>query len=89
MTRLVDLDDAAAVELAWMQLERRRAVRNIDPELRSLIRKRCERIAGDIAAPILAELDELHPGLVLEVHYQVLVPNRATIGAIRRQQDRP
>ena len=38
-----------------------------------------------MAGPILKELDELYPALVLESHFDVLVPDRPTIGAVRRR----
>ena len=79
--RLVDLDDAPGLELAWMALERRRAVRRIDPELRETIARRCAQLAPSVAGPILAELDELSPALVLEGHFEALVPDRPTLGA--------
>ena len=83
--RLVDLDDAAGLELAWMALERRRAVRRIDPELREAIIRRCERLPSSAAAPILADLDELHPAVVLETHFGALIPeDKLTVGAVRR-----
>jgi hypothetical protein len=68
----VDLDDAAGLEFAWMELERRRAIRRIDPELRAVILRRCERLTPDVAAPVRVALDEMHPELVLEVFFDNL-----------------
>jgi len=89
VTRLVDLDDAAGLELAWQALERRRAVCRIDPELRHAIEVRCARLTPDFAEPILRELSELHPAVVLDAHFHELVPNRPTIGAVIRHRERP
>ncbi len=83
MTRLVDLDDVAGLERAWFELERVRAIRAIDPPLRENILRHVNRLAPDVAAPILAALDEVHPALVLAVHFETIVPNRPTIGAFR------
>ena len=84
--RLVDLDDAAGLELAWMALERRRSVRRIDPELREAIIRRCERLPSSAAAPDPSrDLDELHPAVVLETHFGALIPeDKLTVGAVRR-----
>jgi hypothetical protein len=85
---MVDLDDAAGLELAWQVLSRRRAVREIDPPLREAMLRRCERLAPSAAAPILAELDELYPAVVLDAHFRTLVPeDRPTVGFYRRQRE--
>ena len=84
--RLVDLDDAAGLELAWMELAHRRAIRQADPALRAAIERCCAHLDPERAAPILAALDEVHPAVVLDAHFAELVPNHATIGAIRRRR---
>jgi hypothetical protein len=85
-TVVLDLDDPGAVELLWMEVARLHAVRRIDPELRDAIVRRCEALAPSTAAPILEALDRVHPEAVLEAHFATLVPDRPTIGAIRRRQ---
>jgi hypothetical protein len=82
--RWVNLDDAAGLELAWCELERRRAVRDADPELREAILRRCDALPSELAAPILVDLDELHPEVVLDAHFRTLVADRPTVGALRR-----
>lgn len=72
MSRLVDLDDLAGLERAWVELERLREVRQADPELREAIIRRCERLSPEDAAPILSALDEMHPDLVLKLHFEAL-----------------
>jgi hypothetical protein len=84
VSRWVDLDDAAGLELAWMALRRRRAVRDADPELREAIIRHCDRLPSEVAAPILVDLDEMHPAAVLDGHLRTLVADRPTIGAFRR-----
>jgi len=88
-TVVLDLDDPGAVERVWMALQRRRDVRDIDPPLREAVMRRCERLDADVAEPILDQLDELHPELVLEAHFAVLVPNTPTVGAIGRDRSEP
>jgi hypothetical protein len=88
VTRMVDLDDAAGLELAWQELSRRRAVREIDPPLREAILRRCERLPSSAAASIRADLDELHPAVVLETHFGALIPkDMPTVGAVRRRRE--
>jgi hypothetical protein len=84
--RLVDLDDPGDVELLWQRIARLHAVRQIDPELRVAIVRRCNALPPSTAAPIRELLDELHPEAVLEAHFRTLVPDRPTIGAIRRRR---
>ncbi len=64
--RVIDLDNPGDVELIWRELENRRTIRNIDPELRHAIEVRCKRFAPEVAAPILEALDELHPEAVVD-----------------------
>ena len=74
MTRLVDLDDSVGLERAWAELERVHAVRAIDPDLYENIRRRCELLDDPAdAEPILRDLDQLHPALVAEIHFDTLV----------------
>jgi len=89
VTRLVDLDDPVGLELAWSVLERRRALHDVDPELREAIIRRCDRLPSDVAAPILVALDQMHPEAVLEAHFGTLAPRVPTIGAVRRHGWRP
>ena len=86
MTRIVevDLDEAIGLERVWAELKRYRAIRDADPTLRAAIIRRCACLATDVAAPILQALDELHPAVVLESFFTAMVPNVATIGAVRR-----
>jgi hypothetical protein len=84
MTRLVDLDDIAGLERAWSEVERLRAVRTLDPELRADIMRHVDRLDPDVAAPILDALDRLPPAVVLEAYFETIVPNRPTIGAFPR-----
>jgi len=87
-TVVLDLDDPGDVERVWQALERRRALRRIDPELRQAIARRCDTLAPSTAAPILEALEELHPEVVLEAHFRELVGDRPTLGAIRRGRER-
>jgi hypothetical protein len=89
VTRLVDLDDAAGLELAWMELRRRHAIRDADPALRHAILRRCDRLDQAVAQPIRDALDELHPEVVLAAFLDVLAPDRPTIGAVIRHRERP
>jgi hypothetical protein len=84
VARWVDLDDAAGVELAWMELRHRQAIRRADPELRAAIIRACDRLPSELAAPILVDLDEMHPAAVLDGHFRTLVADRPTIGHRRR-----
>ena len=85
MKLLVDLDNAADLERAREQVARRvHAIRAIDPKLRANIERHLDQIDPTEAAPIRATLDEMHPDAVLEVYFKTIVPNRPTIGAIRR-----
>ena len=89
MTRIreVDLDDAGGLELLWSELRRHRAIRDADPELRLSILRRCERLPAEVAAPILRDLDQVHPAVVCESWFTVLVPNRPTLGHYRRARE--
>jgi hypothetical protein len=87
--RLIDLDDPGHVELLWQELERRRFLRRIDPELRHAIEVRCKRFAPEVAAPILAALDEMHPEAVVDAYLDVFLTERPTIGAVIRHRYRP
>jgi len=86
VTRLVDLDSVGGLEQAWSELERRRRLRAVDPELRAAIIRRCEYLSSDLAAPILVALDEIHPEAVLEAHFAVLASADA-LEAVRRRQE--
>ena len=78
------------MELLWLELERRRAVRKINPELRDAIEVRCKGFAPEVAAPILAALDEMHPEAVVDAYLDVFLPgNKPTVGALIRQRERP
>jgi hypothetical protein len=83
----VDLDDIRDLERVWAALRWRRVIRDVDPPLRSAILRRCERLDGEVAAPIWDALDELHPGVVLEEWFTTLVPNLPTVGFCRRRRD--
>jgi hypothetical protein len=85
----VDLDDAAGLERLWSELRRHRAIRAADPPLRRAILRRAERLTGEAAKPILDALDELHPAVVLEAHFTVLVPDFPTVGFYGRQSRYP
>ena len=80
----VDVDDAAGLEAIWAELKRHRAIREADPPLRAAILRRCERLPGGVASPILRDLDEAHPDVVLEAYFTTLVPNMRTIGGVSR-----
>lgn len=54
--------------------------------LSAAIRRRCDRLNAEVAAPIHDALDEVHPGIVLENWFTTLVPDFPTIGAVRRQR---
>ena len=87
--RLVDLDqlDAAGLddlEAAWWALERRWAVRRVDPELREAILARLDRLEEPDAQEIREALEELAPAVVLAVYWRVLVPEVPALGAYRR-----
>ncbi len=82
----VDLDDIRDLERVWGALRWRRAIRDVDPPLRAAIRRRCDRLNAEVAAPIHDALDEVHPGIVLENWFTTLVPDFPTIGAVRRQR---
>lgn len=71
MTRAVtiDLDDPGDVERVWQALERRRAVRDADPELRAILLRRCDQMDPGVAEPIRDALDELVPEAVLEAFF--------------------
>ena len=88
MTRLVDLDSIAGLECAWSELERRRELRDADPELREAIMRRCDYLSSDKAAPILVALDQVHPALVLEIHFTVLASATALAAVRNRQENR-
>jgi hypothetical protein len=83
---LVDLDDPGGLELAWMQLQRRQAIRKTDPQLRAAIIRICDRLPSEVSAPILMDLEEMHPATVLDGHFSTLVGDRPSLGAIRRQR---
>lgn len=70
-----------------MELRQIRAIREADPPLRESILRRCERLDADLVAPIFRELDEVHPAVVLEAHFQTLAPNGPTIGAVLRRRE--
>lgn len=91
MTHLVDLDDLVGLERAWCELERLRAVRNLDPALRRNIERHLDRLAPDVAAPVRATLDEMHPEMVLATYFEVIVPRGSlpTIAAVRFPQRPP
>ena len=82
VTRLVDLDTPSGLELLWQELQHRRAIREADPPLREAIIRRCEQLDPTVAAPILGALDSVHPGVVAESYFTILVPDKSTIGAI-------
>jgi hypothetical protein len=84
----VDLDDAIGLEALWAELKRHRAIRDADPELREAIVRRCQRLPADMAAPVLAAFDEVHPNVVCEAYFTTLVPDMRTIGAVRRCRSR-
>jgi hypothetical protein len=91
VTRLVDLDDLAGLQAAWVELERVRAIRAVDPELRATILRRLDHIDPADAEPIRAALDELHPEVVLAVHFKTITASlrrKAPAGgeAVGRQQ---
>ena len=93
MSRLVevDLDDAAGLELLWMELRRHRAIREADPELRHAILRRVDGMTDTVVPidsrdEILRALDRVHPAVVLEAFFTTLVPDRETIGAVRRRR---
>ncbi len=82
MTRPVtlDLDDPGHVERVWQEIHRRFVLRNVDPELRAAIERRCERLDPAVAAPIQASLDQVAPEVVAESYFRELVPDMRTIG---------
>lgn len=88
MSRPVDLDSIDGLERAWAQLERRRAVRALDPELRAAIIRRCAYLPADVAAPVLVALDEAHPAAVLEAHFAALASPEALEAVRRRREER-
>jgi hypothetical protein len=81
----VDLDDAGQLERVWQELRRHRTIRDADPELRAAIVRRCEKLPAAVANPILRDLDEVHPDVVLEAHFTTMVPNYPTLGFYRRR----
>lgn len=82
----VDVDSTEGLEALWVELRNRRAVRDADPPLREAIQRRCERLSAEEGSPILRDLDEVHPNVVLESWFQILVPNMPTVGWWRRHR---
>ncbi len=76
MTRrvTVDLDDPGDLDRVWSEVERVRAVRAIDPELRTNIERRLDRLDLAVAEPLRADLDRMHPDAFLAAHFETLVP---------------
>ena len=88
--RLIDLDDPGHVELLWLELERRRAVRKINPELRDAIEVRCKGFAPEVAAPILAALDNAPRGRGGRLPRRVSAwQQNQPFGTLIRQRERP
>ena len=83
---LANLSPDAILRL-WEATRRVHAARASDPRLRADILRRCQQLEdGDLAATIRAELDETHPGVVLEAHWRELIPNRPALGAFPRHE---
>lgn len=82
----IDLDSLNADQVLelWSRVEKAKATRDADPELRTAILKRCGQLNDrDLGATIRKELDEASPAVVLEAHFAELVPNRPALGAFR------
>jgi hypothetical protein len=82
----VDLADLTADQVLelWSRVEQAEATREVDPELRASILKRCDQLGDrDLAAAIREELDVAHPAVVLEQHWRELIADRPTLGAFR------
>lgn len=66
----------------WARVERDKATREADPELREAILRCCGALADrERAATIRAELDQAHPAIVLEANWRVLIGNRPALGS--------
>jgi hypothetical protein len=101
VSRIVDLDrlspqqldelGIADLERLWSAVERRAALRQADPELREAVLRRLAeaeaagRVSKGRAAVVRAELDRLHPGVVLDAYrWQILDPHKRVLGAFPR-----
>jgi hypothetical protein len=87
----VNLDDPADVERVWAELERAHAARRTDPELRQAILCHVDealadgRLTDKEASQIRRQLDEQHPGVVLESWWRKIVKDRPALGVFRRR----
>lgn len=89
MTRMVDLDDLTGLERAWGELERVRAIRALDPELRRNIERHLVLLDPDEAAPIRAALDTTHPEVVLAHFFTTILGGGHIGGSIPAKPSRP
>src|SRR5579862_3968741 len=81
MTRLIDLDELSADDLAKLWAATEAALRDSEPELRDTLSRRIDeavadgRLSGDEGDKIRGQLAVRHPAAVLEQHWRSLIPD--------------
>lgn len=65
----------------WSKVEKAKATREADPELRAAILRRAEALDPSFAAQMRDQLDEAHPAVVLEAHFRDLIADMPALGS--------